>query len=237
MKAYEYFQELIVAWFQGLKTKQEIIAETKGIWELEKHETESSFFLYAIDMGLHDYNPEYAEWWQMDQEEMTEIAPTIKGLIHQVTAYISGDTTEKDFLEWATFYNVSNGGGQFENTSIEYYCLFFLPNHFQEIDHSIFKSSISIIEKSAEWSYAEFVLALYLLLPQEKKSFYYFLKSYLEGKKTDDDLNQYLVKKLGNTIPKFSINITNFPYRTELLKYKGEKLSVDDFIKLMNKIS
>ena len=64
---------------------------------------------------------------------------------------------------------------------------------------------------------------------------FYFLKSYLEGKKTDANLNDYLIKKFSINLPAFKFDLSVFPYSEELKQIKENGDGVESLISLMEK--
>ena len=224
-KDFNYFEELIADWFKGNKTSVEIISETKNILNIEKY-TKKYCFDYSYGLALDDYDETYGLYLQYFYDEEVVFA-TIKGLTHHLNEVKNGNISIKTFTEWSSWCIVGceNVSGEFENKSLEYFCLIFILKYEKYLESSDFiNNAIEIIKDSNSLSYEEFVVQINLLIDSEYKSFYYFFKSYLDNKKTDIELNQYLIKKY---------NLEEFPYYKELIELKNKNSTIEEFIRIV----
>lgn len=235
-KQYPFFQKIILDWFQGMLTTTELLAITNDTLHIEGYEPGFSDLVSEFEIALELYNETYFMEWQEYKEYAKDTAPTVAGLVHQLTALTAEKQTLNDFLEWATWHNIDGGestSGVFENTNIEYFCLIFLPSHQHQLHTGFYEKAINIIANSNNISYGAFVIAIHLLLEKEYKSLYYFLGAYIEGSKTDAELNQYLEKKFNHKLPAFRYDISKFPYLDQLHDAREHKTSITDFMQLM----
>ncbi|WP_113614392.1 hypothetical protein [Chitinophaga flava] len=235
-KQYPFFHDMIISWFQGKLTTREMIANTAGILQLEPHEPGFSDPVALFETALEDYHPDYFFEWLDYKQYARDTAPVVAGLTHQLTTLLAGEQSQHEFMEWATWHNMDGGettAGVFENRNIEYFCLIFLPLHYQQLDTTFYRKAIDIIARSPDTSYGAFVIALHLLLEKEYKSLYYFLTAYIEGHKTDAELNQYLEKKFSHKLPEFRYDIRTFPYLDALHTARETKSSTSAFMQLM----
>ncbi len=237
-KDYNYFQALLKAWYQGHKTGNEIMEETSDFLDLDNYKDEFDSFVYAFEESIHEFDDDIGYEWEEYKEYAEDTAPTIRGLCHNIDQVIAGNQAMEDFLDWATWHNLDGGettSGRFENRSIEFFCLYFLPENHEKLDVHFYQKAIQLIEKSEELTYGEFLIGLYLLVEKEQKSLYYFFKEYLKGTKTEEDLEKYLVKKFNRSLPDFTFDLSTFPYLDELNRYRNEGLAIDYFMEIMKK--
>jgi len=236
-KEYEFFHNLLISWWQGTKTKNEIIEVVSPVFEI-KSISEWSDFINDFEESIREYDEQYYFVWAEYKEYAKDTAATVLGLLHCIESYQSKELTTEEFINWACWHNTDCGEttrGVFENRSIEYFCLFFLPKYYENLDSIFYTKACGLIIASNKLQYGEFVIALNLLLEKEKKSMFYFLKSYLEGKKTDADLNDYLIKKFSINLPAFKFDLSVFPYSEELKQIKENGDGVESLISLMEK--
>lgn len=237
-KDYNFFHNLLISWWQGTKTKNELIEEVDSILKLNNISQEYEF-INQFEESIRDYDESYYFEWLQYKEYAKDTAPTLIGLIHSIEEYKSGNLTKQDFVEWACWHNGDCGettSGRFENKSIEYFCLIFLPHHYQNLDFNFYSKAILILMESNKLSYGEFVIAINLLLEREKKSMYFFFKDYLNGKKSDDELNIYLKKKFNSiNLSEFKFDLSVFPYKNELEENKKNGDGIDALMKIMEK--
>lgn len=231
---YEYFHEIVLDWFKGNKTKNEIMFETKNILDVKRLINEGYDFDCAFEMALKELNPEFSQRWEVYKENAKDTAPTIQGLCHCIAELIEGNLSVEDFIDWAAWHNKDCGettSGVFENSSIEYFCLIFIFKHKEQLENKLFLTEVKkLILKSNMRSYGAFIILLYLLVESEYKSFYYFFKSFIEDKKTDTDLIAYLLKKYNFNLPDFKYDLSVFPYYDELIRIQKSGGRVEDFI-------
>ena len=234
---YLFFHNLLLNWWQGIKTKNELEAEVAPVFKITKI-SEWSDFINDFEESLREFNEKYYFDWIEYKEHAKETAPTVNGLVHSIEEFKVGNITKEDFINWACWHNGDCGEttiGVFENKNIEYFCLLFLPVHYESLNNAFYIKASSLILDSNKLHYGEFVIAINLLVEKEKKSMFYFLKSYLEGKKSVDDLNQYLEKKYNVNLPEFKFDLSVFPYKKELKKIKKNGDGIELLMKLMEK--
>lgn len=231
-KDYNYFHNLLIGYFQGTITENEIRTAEDLPFEIQKI-SEWSVFLDDFETAFNNYDKALASQWFDYKEYAKDTAPTVKGLVHSLSEFVNGRISQEQFIEWAAWHNMDCGettSGQFENNAIEFFCLYFIPERYKNLDMDFYKKVIPLIEKSNDITYGKFLLSLYLLIDAEKKSMYFFLKEYLNGNKNEKDLDNYLTKKFNRNLPNFNFDLSKFPYKKELDKYREEKLSIDDFM-------
>ena len=234
-KEFEYFEQLIIKWFQGDKTSTEIINETKNIINISLYLNQGYSFDYAFRSALEEYDSTYPFNLDFYMSEGI-LLPTIKGLVHHLNELNSENISIDIFLDWASWCNIGceNTSGEFENLNIEYFCLIFILKYKDCLKSKDFINQVIAIVKNSNFlSYGEFIIKIYLLIDTEYKSFYYFFKSYLENKKTDSDLNQYLIKKYNYNLSSFKYDIEVFPYYDKLVEMKNKTCSVEEFIDMI----
>ncbi|MCD8401286.1 hypothetical protein G1K66_12000 [Tenacibaculum finnmarkense] len=236
MKKYDYFHKILISYIQGTMTEMDIKSITDFPFEIKKLSEWSSFYGDLESTLMNKYNDIYVEW-SLYVDDAKETTPTIKGLIHSINEYLKGKITQKQFIEWSCWNNAYGGtsNGRFENSCIETICLYFIPKNYENLKINFYQKMIPLIEKSNTLAYEEFIIALYLLIDKERKSFYFFIKQYIDGNKTENDLSQYLVKKFNVNLLNLASENFDFPYLSELRKYKDEKRDVNEFISLMEK--
>jgi hypothetical protein len=234
---YHFFHSLLLNWWQGTRTKNELVMEVGSIFKITKI-SEWSDFINDFEESLREFNEKYYFDWIDYKEYAKETAPTVNGLIHSIKEFKLGNITKEDFINWACWHNGDCGettSGVFENKNIEYFCLFFLPYHYENLDNNFYSKAISIIEKSNNLSYGEFVIAVNMLIEKEKKSMYFFFKSFLEEKKSEEELNTYLEKKYNVNLPEFKFDLSVFPYKNELNLIKKNGDGIESIMNIMEK--
>lgn len=216
-----YFIALIKAWLQGVKTRQEIISETSGMLPPPEPEDENpanithQLIAAATKLNEHFYF-EIVE----HVSQASDTTPTRKGLLHHLEAFIAGRITDQDLLTWATtWYNEDEmTAAYFEGASIEYFCLFWLPANKARINVKTMQQVLDIFRLDCGNVLKE-KIALVLSAEKEQQHFLFFLRDYADHRKTNEELNIYLLNKFG-------MDHQSFPYMEELrqLVDKGEKL-------------
>ncbi len=227
-KEYQYFHNILIGYFQGTITEKEIKSKKDLPFKIESQWCD---FVANFENSLRNYDKGLYFEWEQYKEYAEDTAPTVKGLLHSLNELIKQNISQDEFIEWACWHNVDCGettSGRFENQSIEFFCEWFIPERYTVLDSNFYQQVLSLIEKSNEITYEQFKISLYLLLEKERKSLYFFLKGYIDGNKSEDDLDKYLRKK-------FKFNLSYFPYLEELNQYKKEHLDIGDFIKIMEK--
>lgn len=237
-KEFDYFKNIIISYFQGTKTEQEIRNIKDFPFKIEKL-SQWSDFIGDFETSLRNYNEDYYFYWQEYKEYAKDTAPTVKGLIHSLNELINKKISLEEFINWACWHNVDCGettSGIFENRSIEFFCLFFIPEKYKELELSFYKNVIPLIEKSNKITYGKFIISLYMFLKKEERSLYYFLKSYLENSKDENDLEKYLKKKFDRNLNNFRFELSDFPYLEELNQCRNQKLNIDEFWNIMSNL-
>nr|WP_295866847.1 hypothetical protein [uncultured Chitinophaga sp.] len=235
-KQYPFFHDMIIRWFQGELTTRELIIQLEAVLQPEPYEAGFTDPVSLFETALEAAFPDYFYEWQDYKQYAKDTAPTVNGLTHQLKELLAGKQPLHEFMEWATWHNMDGGettSGVFENSNIEYFCLIFLPQHYQQLNTAFYEKAGDIIARSNDTPYGAFVIALHLLLEKEHKSLYYFLNAYIEGHKTDAELNQYLEKKFSHKLPAFRYTITTFPYLDELHAAREHKSDTASFMQLM----
>ncbi|MBC9929862.1 hypothetical protein [Chitinophaga qingshengii] len=235
-KQYPFFHDMIIRWFQGVLTTREMIAQLEAVTTPEPYEPGLTDPVSLFETALETYHAGYFYEWQDYKQYAKDTAPTVAGLTHQLTELLAGHQSLNEFMEWGAWHNMDGGettGGIFENRNIEYFCLIFLPQHYRQLNTAFYEKATGIIARSNDIPYGAFVIALHLLLEKEYKSLYYFLTAYIEGHKTDAELNLYLEKKFSHPLPAFRYNISTFPYLDALHSARESKSSTTAFMQLM----
>lgn len=235
---YNYFHKLLIAWYQGEKTGNEIKKETKDILDLNEYEEDFDVFIYAFEESLNEFDDDIGYGWEDYKELAEDTAPTIKGVCHNISQFLSDNQTIEDVVDWATWHNLDGGettNGQFENSNIEFFCLYFIPENYKDLDVKFYQTVKPLIEKSNTLTYGEFIIALYLLLEKEQKSMYFFFKDYINGTKNENDLKEYLVNKFNRNLPDFNFGLSAFTHIKELNRFRNKKLNIDDFIESLRR--
>jgi hypothetical protein len=214
-----YFIELIKAYLQGVKTKKEILEETIEVLEFD------SFLLMedGIDVTylLTEAAREMSEYFYVDIvnniDHSPENTPTRAGLIHQLEALVQGDISRKDLKEWATWYSIDEdqlSAGIFDDFVVEFFCLDFLPTHFEELRPKHFRQLLELLSMNVQHPLKE-KMAMLLILEKEKQSFLFFLRDYIQHQHVINTLDLYLMKKFG-------MDHESFPYMQELEAINGQ---------------
>lgn len=230
------FEELIKAWFSGTKTATEIILETKNTLHIQKHIDKGYGFDYAYSLALGEYDEQYEHLVSFFLSDNTVTHLSIDGLTHNFQMLKRGVINTEQFLEWCS-WSVIGGANttlHIENDCIEYLCsIFILKNQNLLTSEEAIDSLIRLVQASNSIPYEKFIFYIYLLVEKERKSLYYFFKSYLESKKTDAELNDYLIKKFNLNIKKFNYNLNRFPYKKELADLKKNNATIEDLFLIL----
>lgn len=233
----EYFENLIKDWFSGIKTSTEIILETKDILQIQKHIDEGYGFDYAYSLALSEYDKKHEHLVSFFLSEDTVTHLSIEGLTHHFKILKRGDITTDQFLEWCSWSNIggTNTSLNIENTCIEYLCCIFILKHKDLLaSETSIDALIRLVQASNSIAYEKFIFYIYLLVDKERKSLYYFFKSYLKSKKTDAELNDYLIKKFNVNIKAFNYDLDRFPYKKELFELKKKKSRVEELLLVLD---
>jgi len=234
---YKYFEKLIIDWFNGYKTEQEIIAETLKTLNIGEYIKEGYEFDYAYQLALEEYDSSYANTWSLYLQETKELSLTVDGLTNNMEKLINKSLSIDKFVVWATWYNI--GGENYflniENDNIEYFCLIFIDKYEKYFgSESFLKKALDIIKQSNSMPYEKFVVLIYLLIDTEFKSFFYFFRDFINGRKTDAELEKYLIKKYSYyDYQRFSYSLNIFPYYDKLIEIKKNNGTIEDFLKIV----
>jgi hypothetical protein len=218
-----YFIELIKGYLQGIKTRKEILEETTEVLEFD------SFLLmedgidvtYLLTEAARDMNENFYLDIVNNINHSSDTVPTRAGLIHHLQAFIQGEISKQHLLEWATWYNIDEdqlSAGIFDDFTVEFFCLDFLPAHFAELTNKNFRQVLQLFSINEQNPLKE-KIAMQLLMEKEKQSFLFFLRNHIQNPHSIDTLNLYLMKKFG-------MDHQSFPYMQELMEINGhpEKL-------------
>lgn len=232
----KYFEDLIKDWFSGTKTSTEIILETKDILNIQEHINEGYGFDYAYSLALGEYNKEYEHLVSFFLSEDTVTHLSIEGVTHNLQMLKCEMITTEQFLEWCSWSVIggTNTTLDIENDCIEYLCCIFILKYKDLLaSEEAIDTLIRLVQTSNSIPYEKFILYIYLLVEKERKSLYYFFKSYLESKKTDAELNDYLIKKFNFNIKAFNYDLNRFPYKDELTDLKKKNASVEELFLIL----
>jgi hypothetical protein len=223
-----YFIELIKAYLQGTKTRKEILEETTEVLEFD------SFLLMedGIDVTylLTEAARDMSETFYLDIVNninySPDTVPTRTGLIHHLQSLIQGGISKQDLLEWATWYNIDEdqlSAGIFDDFTVEFFCLDFLPAHFAELSNKNFRQVLQLFTMNVQDPLKE-KMAMLLLLEKERQSFLFFLRNHIQNSHSIDTLDLYLMKKFG-------MDHQSFPYMQELMEINGHPEKLEALLK------
>jgi hypothetical protein len=210
---------------QGTKTRKEILEETTEVLEFD------SFLLmedgidvtYLLTEAARDMNETFYLDIVNNINHSMDTVPTRAGVIHHLQALIQGGISKQNLLEWATWYSIDEdqlSAGIFDDFTVEFFCLDFLPAYFAELSNKNFRQVLQLFTMNVKNPLKE-KIAILLLLEKERQSFLFFLRNYIQSSNSVDTLDLYLMKKFG-------MDHQSFPYMQELMEIKGhpEKLEV-----------
>jgi len=233
-KELSFFIDLLAAWFTGEKTKNEIIDLTTEYLNLAKYTVDYGFD-YALELALREYDESYRNGISFYMVEGIKLV-TIEGLLHHFEELKSHKITLDDFLDWASWCNIGceNTSGDFENLNIEYFCLIFILKYSDALDTpETIDMFTEIIKQSSRLSYGQFVVLLYLQIEKERRSFYYFFKSYLDDEKSMNDVKKYVHSKYNHILKYFNYDFETFPYFGLLSDIRENNGTVEEFIQVI----
>lgn len=213
-----YFISLIKAYLQGLKTKQEIITETSGLLTLPvPNEDVPSNITNRLIVAASRINENFYFEIVEQVSQAGDTTPTRSGLLHHMEAFVAGDITAEDLLEWATTWHNEDEMTEavFEDSAVEYCCLFWMPANQSKITVITISRALEIFRLNCGDPLRERV-ALVLLSEKEKQHFLFFLRDYADHRKTHEELNIYLLKKFG-------MDHHSFPYMADLAKVANKQ--------------
>ena len=214
-----YFIELIKAYLQGTKTRKEILEETTEVLQFDDYLLieEGSDVTHLLTEAARDLNETFYLDIVNNINHSADTVPTRTGLIHHLEAFLEREISRQDLLDWATWYNIDEdqlSAGIFDDFTVEFFCLDFLPANFTELSTKHFRQILQILKLNIQQPLKE-KTAILLLLDKEKQSFLFFLRNYLQSRPQIDTLNLYLMKKFG-------MDNQSFPYMQELQTITGE---------------
>ena len=232
--AYGKIQNAILQWFQGSLTASELVRESRSLGIIMQLEPGDSV-LGAFEDALRNLSEAHYWKWSDYFEYAEDTAPTIKGLVHNLWEVTSKSQSVEEFLDWACWHNIygTTTSGQFENSSIEYFCLIFLPARLEALKAKPFSDFIPLIQASSEISYGRFVIALHLHIESEERSMRHFFQDLLSGTPTSMGLAEYLDKKFGFPLPQFRFDLSRFPYHDDVERLKGAEHASDELMRIM----
>jgi hypothetical protein len=214
-----YFIELIKGYLQGTKTRREILEETAEVLEFDSYLLieEGIDITYLLTEAARDMNEKFYEDIVNNINHSPDTVPTRAGLIHQLLAMLSGEISRKDLLDWATWYNMDDdqlSAGIFEDFTVEFFCLHFLPKYNEVLQVRHFRQILHLLQLNIQHPLKE-KMAIILQVDKEKQRFLFYLRNYLQGELAADNLDVYLMKKFG-------MDHRSFPYMQDLQAMSGE---------------
>ena len=214
-----YFIELIKAYLQGTKTRKEILKETTEVLQFDEYLLidEGSDVTHLLTEAARDMNENIYLDIVNNINYSADIVPTRAGLIHHLEAFLQREISRQDLLEWGTWYNIDKdqlSAGIFDDFTVEFFCLDFLPTYFTELSTKHFRSILQLLKLNMHSPLKE-KIAILLILEKEKQSFLFFLRNYLQSQRLTDTLDLYLMKKFG-------MDHQSFPYMQDLQSISGE---------------
>lgn len=223
-----YFIELIKAYLQGTKTRKEILEETTEVLEFD------SFLLmedgiditYLLTEAARDMSETFYHDIVNNINYSPDTVPTRAGVIHHLQNLIQGGISKQDLLEWATWYNIDEdqlSAGIFDDFTVEFFCLDFLPAHFAELSDKNFRQVLQLFAMNVQDPLKE-KMAMLLLLEKERQSFLFFLRNHIQNSHSIDTLDLYLMKKFG-------MDHQSFPYMQDLMEINGHPEKLEALLK------
>lgn len=214
-----YFIGLIKTWLQGTKTRKEILEENNEVLQFDDYLLieEGSDVTHLLTEAARDMNESFYVDIVSNINHSADTVPTRAGLIHHLEAYLQRDISRQDLLDWATWYNIDEdqlSAGIFNDFTVEFFCLDFLPKYYLELSTKHFRSILQLLKLAVQNPLKE-KIAILLLLEKEKQSFLFFLRNYVQGQPLTDAPDLYLMKKFG-------MDHLSFPYMQDLQAIKGE---------------
>jgi hypothetical protein len=214
-----YFIELIKTYLKGTKTRKEILEENNEVLQFDDYLLieEGSDVTHLLTEAARDMNESFYLDIVNNINHSADIVPTRAGLIHHLEAFLQREITRQDLLDWATWYNIDEdqlSAGIFDDFTVEFFCLDFLPTHYSELSSKHFRSILQLLKQHVQNPLKE-KMAILLLLEKEKQSFLFFLRNYIQSQRLIDNLDLYLMKKFG-------MDHQSFPYMQELQAISGE---------------
>lgn len=129
-------EEVITLYFQGIMTKNDIML-SRLPFKIEL--SDDADFMHDFFKAFRSYSHDDYLLWTLhsSDQKVTDMAPTVEGLIHNINQFLEGILSEQDFIDWASILNspyASNLYSRFENQNIDYLCTFFLPSNYKKLE-------------------------------------------------------------------------------------------------------
>lgn len=218
-----YFIGLLKAYLRGTKTKQEVLQDLYGEINLQPADLEGSGedvtrLLLRTASAMHE---DYYQQIVGAITQATDSTPTREGVIHQLEALLSGNSTPADLLQWATWHNdpgEDNGVSYFDDLAVDYFCTQLLPNPPEPLTTAHYAQALKIFRNPLHHQLKDKV-ALVLLFEKERQRFLFYVGDYIQGHTAPEQLDVYLLNKFG-------MDHYSFPYMTALanIMYDPAKL-------------
>ncbi len=204
-----YFITLIKDYLKGTRTKQEILTETSWLLQPQAAEDMASAELTNILLtAARDINEPLHDEVVVQLAHAADTAPTRPGLIHHLEACVNGHISPETLEEWATWHLTGESEDvQFADPAVEYFCFHWLPSQ-PAVSSKQLRRAAEILRLNTG-NVLKDRIALTLLTEKERQHFLFFLRDYINHHKTPDELDLYLVQKLG-------MDNQSFPYMEEL---------------------
>ena len=214
-----YFIDLIKTYLQGTKTRKEILSENNEVLQFDDYLLieEGTDVTHLLTEAARDINESFYLDIVNNINHSADTVPTRAGLIHHLEAFLRREITRQDLLDWATWYNIDEdqlSAGIFDDFTVEFFCLDFLPTYYSDLSAKHFRSILQLLKQHVQNPLKE-KMAILLLLEKEKQSFLFFLRNYVQSQRLMDNLDMYLMKKFG-------MDHQSFPYMQELQAISGE---------------
>ncbi len=197
---YEFWESLILRWFQGSVTSPELIRMSSPALDIHAEGWPEIDMVAAFESSLRKLDENHLYRWEQRKEYAKDTAPTVNGLVNNLVQTTEGKQSLENLVEWASWHNMDGGettSGVFENDRIEYFCLEFLPSFHESLDPTYFKRVLGIVKSSNRLTRPAFICSLFIQLDKERPGMVYVLKDYIRGDRNDADLESYFLKKFG----------------------------------------
>lgn len=205
-----YFISLIKSWLQGTRTRQEILAETAGVLQIP--DIAHADVTYVLSEVARDMNEDFYTDIVNYINYGADTVPTRAGLIHHLKALLSDNISLAELVEWATWCRNGDDGdmsaGIFEDFTVEYFCLDFLPAYDDTFSPQMCRRALEILQTPGQHPLRE-KIALTLLPQHELEEFVQFVYQYEATPLPAATLDHYLLSKFG-------MDHESFPYMQEL---------------------
>lgn len=204
-----YFISLIKSWLQGTKTRPEIISETADVLHLSN--IDQADVTYLLTTVAREMNEDFYTDIVTHINYDADTVPTREGLIHHLTALLAEEITMGEFMEWARWYSLDDdqlSAGIFEDFTVEYFCMDFLPTNDDLFSPYMCRRVLEILQYTGS-SPTQQKVALTLLPDHELQDFKEFLVQSASQHPSINQIDRYLMKKFG-------MDHESFPYMQEL---------------------